>query len=118
MALGMAVASGRIGAAGTATLRLPIVGRNPWTVTQVTVNGTVRGATAVGPSATCGLYLNGILVSRTVAQGGVIAGDPPTLVYPSDRLTLEWAAGVVGAAVEALFQYDDGQTPPSIVEPL
>ena len=78
------------------------------TVEQVSHNGMVPGGIAVGSSATATLFKNNYLVSRTVAQGGVIAGEPPVKIRQSDVLTLKYTGCVPGSAVEMTVFYDDG----------
>lgn len=101
--------SGTIGADGTKNLDFRTYGRDTYTVTQVSHNGTIAGATGVGASATASLFKNGHLVSRTVAQGGAIAGEPPVTLRGNDFLRLRYTAAVVGAAVEMTVFYDDGK---------
>lgn len=101
--------SDTVNAAGTAvmTFRCP-QGLTQVIMEQVSHNGRIDGAIAVGTSAVATLFKNGRLISRTVAQGGTIAGDPPITVRRMDKVTLEYASCVVGAGVEMTVFYDDG----------
>jgi hypothetical protein len=98
-----------VNAAGEATLifRCP-QGKRQVVMKQVSHNGTIQGAIGVGTTAICTLFKNNYLISRTVAQGGTIAGDPPVTVRQSDVIALKYGACVVGAAVEMTVYYDDG----------
>lgn len=109
MASGKLALAGIVNAAGVAVLRFQPFGRQHWTVQQVTVNGSIRGATPVGSGATCALYINGDLITRVTAQAGTASGLPYVSQGPGERFTIEWASAAVGAAVSALVLYDDGE---------
>lgn len=102
------VVSGRCDASGNGRLKLRTVGRETWSIQQVSHNGRIAGATAVGASAQCGLYKNGVLISPTVAQGSVIAGDPPVTLRGQDLLELVYSGAAAFAGIEMLVIYDDG----------
>lgn len=95
--------SGVIGAAGTATLTFQPTGGQNWVVSQVSIS-----APTVGASATCVVNRDGYLITPMVPQGDAAAGDPPIVVRNGQRLTVVWGAAVVGAGVQALVIYDDG----------
>jgi hypothetical protein len=94
--------TGTVAADGTAELSLRTLARQTWTVRQVSVN-----APNVGGGATCGLYLNGALITPMVPQAGAAVEPPPVTLQPGSILEVRWTAGTVGARVEATYIYDD-----------
>ena len=110
------VVSSTIVAGGTGVLRWKPIGRYTYVVRQVSHTGTITGATAVGSSATAvlrkakigGAFGRGQFISRTVAQGGVVAGEPPVEIQGGvEELRLEYSAATVGAAIEMTVFYDN-----------
>lgn len=104
--------SGTIGADGTETLVIsPTSVRGRWTVKQISVNGAIPGAIAVGAGAQCAAFLNNIgnLITGLRAQNGVASGDPYVPINFGERILIRWSGATVGAAVSAVVLYDDGQ---------
>lgn len=56
--------------------------------------------------ATCYLRINGRDVTPLINSGDTAAGEPPTWVYPGDRLTLEFAGYTPGMSLTGTFFYD------------
>lgn len=102
------IIAGVCDANGDGALRFRTIGRAEYAVRQVSHNGTISGATAVGASAVAGLYKNGHLIAPTVAQGGVISGEPPVMIRGQDVMELRYSAANAGAGIEMMVIYDDG----------
>jgi hypothetical protein len=94
-------ATGTISAAGTASLqfRPPRGGAE---VQQVGIRAPNVGGGAVG-----NITKNGRIVTPFVATGDAPAGAPYVTLQTGDVIAAEWTSATVGAAVEAVFFYDD-----------
>lgn len=108
MAITEETVSGVIAANGTAVLRWAPYHRQTFILQQVSHSGQLKNSVSVGASCLAILYKNGRFISRTIATGGTIDGEPFIKVMGNDVVTLEYTGGVVGAGVEATFFYDDG----------
>lgn len=102
MAYGEFQASGRSDANGDLTITIRS-GRQTWNVQQVTVemlesDGGVR----------CDLRKNGKLITPLVPNQDAAGGDPPIVLRPSDRMTVQWSGAGPNRAADVLVIYDDG----------
>ncbi len=89
---------------GTAVVRIrPSDGISTWTISQLSVE---LGNAPTG--AICDVRKNGYLVSPAIPTGDTVAGDPPTILQPSDTLTVEWAGCTPGTSGRVLMFFDDG----------
>lgn len=88
--------------AGVATASLTPTRQQQWKVSQV----STEMPAAVG-TTTCGLYLNGYLVSPMLARGSAAAGDPPVDLGPSDTLQVRWDNVAPGSVGKVLWFYDE-----------
>jgi hypothetical protein len=73
----------------------------PWLIYQVSAAqmSAPSGAAAV-------MRKNGAFVTYFVPTGDAAGGDPPVLLGPGDRLTLEWTLCTPGDVASALIFYD------------
>ncbi len=98
--------SGVVNASGNAILRItPRNGQN-WIVQQVSIN-----APNVGGGASCAVYRQDTLITPLIAQGDAAAGEPFIPVRNGFNMSVRWTGGTPGAAVSAIFLYDDGEGP-------
>jgi hypothetical protein len=94
-----------VGADGKATVTIKVDnGLDRWTVTQVSLE-----LPAAPSGATCYVRKNGYPISPAVPTGDTVAGDPPVILDPADKLTVEWAGCTPGIAGKVLVFYDDGR---------
>lgn len=109
MSLADGSASGRVAATGIGRLYIQPINRQTWTVKQVSVNGQVTGATAVGAGSACNLYKGALFVAATIPQNGVIVEPPPLVLKPNERAEVRWTGATPGASIEIYYIYDDGE---------
>ncbi len=93
--------SGTVSAAGTLVIPLSPNGTLTYIVGQVTLE---RNDAPLG--ATCYLRINGRDITPMINSGDTAAGEPPTWVYPGDRLTLEFAGYTPGDSLTGTFFYE------------
>lgn len=92
-----------VSASGAATITITPSGVYAWSVDQVS---TEYRTAPIG--CVCSLRRNGSQVTAMVATGGVADGDPPLVLNPGDRATVEWTGATPGEVVKAWYSYDDG----------
>ena len=103
MAYGDQAFTGVVDSSGALTITVRPSGRQTWTVSQVSVE------MASAPSgASCMIRKNGSPISPVIASGDAAAGDPPVILRPSDRLTVEWTGATAGLIGRVFIIYDDG----------
>jgi hypothetical protein len=95
--------TGTIDASGNATIRFrPTRGQN-WIIGQVSVS-----APNVGAGALCSFFVNSDNLGPLVPTGDAASGDPPVPVHNNETFSVQWTGGTVGAQVNAIILYDDG----------
>jgi len=101
--------SGIVPAGGTLRLRFTPNARQSWIIQQCSVNGQLPGAVAVGPGATCNLFLDTLFVAVLSMPQDVGSGQPYVTVNNGRTFLVVVAGAVVGSSVQATILYDDGQ---------
>ncbi len=74
-----------------------------WTISQVSIEMPNAGGGAV-----CVLRKNRSFVTFLIPTGDAAGGDPPIVVGPSDRMTVEWTNCNPGDAGEVTIFYTSG----------
>lgn len=93
-----------VAAAGTA--RASITTRTKlqtWTVSQISVE--MPGA-PIG--ATCAIRKDGALITPLIPTGDAASGDPPIVLRPGERITIDFAGCTPGIVGTVFAVYDDG----------
>lgn len=90
------------GGSATVTVRPPY--GEIWTVTQIAVE-----MPTVAAGSTCVIRKNASPVTPMVPQLDAAAGDPPVVLLPSDRLTIEWTNCTPGAVGKVAVTYLRGR---------
>jgi hypothetical protein len=83
--------SGTVTAAGTLTVTVTPSSSTTWEITQITTEMTTAPAGAI-----CVIRKNGLKVTDMIGSGDAAGGDPPVILRPADRLTVEWASCTPG----------------------
>lgn len=94
--------SATVDASGNATVEIVPTSAYAWSVTQVSVE-----LAAAPAGAQCSLRLNGVFITALIATGDVASGDPPILIQPGDRLTVDWTGCTPGSVGTVLAIYDE-----------
>lgn len=95
--------TGVVPASGSIALTIQPRARQTWVVSQVGIRAPNVGGGAVG-----NITKNGRIVTPFVPTGDAPADEPAIPLHPGDRMSAEWTGATVGAAVEAVFYYEDG----------
>ena len=95
--------TGVIAADGTGRLSWsPTRGQN-WVIQQVSIS-----APNVGGSATCEFFINNNSLGPLVAQSDNASGAPYVPCHNGETFSVRWNAGTVGAQINGVILYDDG----------
>lgn len=90
-------------AAGVATISIGPTGIQQWLVRQVNIE-----LPDPSPSgATCRWRKNGGAGSPLVPDTDTAGGDPPVMLRPSDKMTIEWTGLNSGQTCRAMAFYDE-----------
>lgn len=95
--------SGAADANGSLLLSWRTGGRQTWTVKQVSIEmSDAPGGTV------CVLRKNDRLITPLVPNEDAAGGDPPVMLRPPDRMSVEWTGADPGNAGFVTVIYDDG----------
>lgn len=108
MPIADAAQTGIVPAGGTLRLRFTPNARQNWIVQQVSVNGAMFGAVAVGSGSQCEVFLDTSFIATLAQPKDVAAGEPYVTLNNGRSLVVVITGAVVGATVQAVILYDDG----------
>jgi hypothetical protein len=83
--------------AGGSIAKITTGGYQAWRVTQVSNNVPLASGLA-------NLKKSGELITPMIASNGVAGGDPPVELYPSEVMTVEWAAASLAGNVRVQYE--------------
>jgi hypothetical protein len=92
---------------GNITLVFRPTARQDWTVKQVSVNGAITGATAVGSGAQCNIFLDTSFIATLATPKDVAAGEPYVDLANGRNLYVRITGCVVGSAAQAVILYSE-----------
>jgi hypothetical protein len=94
--------TGKVGAAGTATITVQTRSMRAWEISQISVE-----LAAAPTGATADIRKNGYLVTPVIPTGDTAAGDPPVRILPTDSLTINWYGCTNGQIAKATVFYEE-----------
>lgn len=99
--------TGIANAAGEITMIFRPTARQTWVAKQVSVNGAIVGATAIGSGAEVNVFLNNEFIATLATPKDVAAGEPFIDVSNGRALIVRITGAVVGSSAQAVLIYDE-----------